>query len=85
MVHTESEDDAAAFGEDAHRADVFDPQGILDGGGKQTGGTEDHGALDASLEGIDWVVLAIIVTVGRHLGVNWRGINWTRDSRRMGW
>lgn len=66
-VRTECEDHATALGEDAQGADVLYPAGVLDAGGKQTGGTGDHGALHAGLDGVDRVVGAVI-TVGRHLG-----------------
>lgn len=66
-MRTEVEDDAAALGEDTHHANVLRPHGVLNAGGKQTGGTEDRGALHAGLDGVYWVVRAGIVTVGRHL------------------
>jgi hypothetical protein len=62
---TEGEDGAAAAGEDAQCTNVLFPGGVLDPGCEDTGGTGDHGALDAGLEGIDRVVV-VIVTVGRH-------------------
>lgn len=73
---TEGEDGAAAAGEDAQCTVVRPPGRVLDAGCEDTGGTGDHGALDAGLESIDRVV-DIIITVGRHFsGVVWGRMVW---------
>lgn len=68
---TEGEDGATAASEDAQCTVVRSPSRVLYAGCEDTGGTGDHGALDAGLESIDRVV-DIIITVGRHFS-GWFG------------
>lgn len=58
---------------------VRPPGRVLDAGCEDTGGTGDHGALDAGLESIDRVV-DIIITVGRHFSGVVRGRMVWRSS-----
>lgn len=66
VMRTERENHAATPGEDAQRANILPPGGILDAGSEQTCGTGDHGALNAGLDSIYGVVV-VVFTVGRHL------------------
>lgn len=68
---TEGKDGAAALGDDAQCTVVRSPGRVPDAGCEDTGGTGDHGALDAGLESIDRVV-EVIITVGRHFS-GWFG------------
>lgn len=53
------------MGDNAHGTMVHLAGSILDAGSEDTGSTGDHGALNASLEGVDRMV-ATILTMGRH-------------------
>lgn len=70
------------MGDDAHGTKVCRPGSILDTGSEDTGSTGDHGALNASLEGVDRMVWTIL-TVGRHFQMVERVVESSKEGQLL--